>query len=340
MTRLLLFLALAGFAARAGAAPKLPGGLGNLLKSVGQGSQEEEGEQPAAEEEGERKGPDVGGILRSVGVSSPQVERVTKGLAVAKKSRAISAKEFSDIGPAEEHSIGRAVSAEIFGRQRALDGEELNLYVQSVGQAVAAASERPETFGGYHFQVLDADEVNALSTLGGFVFVTRGLLARLESEDELACVLAHEVAHVASRHAVEAIRKNRRMKGALEIASTASKAFGSDPAAARRLDALRGNTKAVMDVLLVTGYGHDKEFEADAQGAAIAARAGYDARALRAAIERLEGSGAPKGGLFKTHPSVEERLERLTQSGLKAAPKPPEARLDRFAEAKTRLNGG
>ncbi len=162
--------------------------------------------------------------------------------------------------------------------------------------------------------------MNALSTPGGFVFVTRGLLSRLKTEDELACVLAHEVAHVAARHAVDAIRKNRRMKGALEIASTTSATFGSDPAAVRRLDALRGNTKAVMDVLLVTGYGHDKEFEADEKGVQVAARAGYDALALRAALERIESTGAPKGGLFKTHPALRERLEHLDQVDVDSTP--------------------
>ncbi len=105
MIRLAAALALYGLVASASAAPKLPGGLGNLLKSVGQGSQESEGEEES------QPGPDVGGILRSVGVAAPQVERVTKGLKVAKKTKAVSAKEFSEIGPAEEHGIGRAVSA-------------------------------------------------------------------------------------------------------------------------------------------------------------------------------------------------------------------------------------
>ena len=109
----------------------------------------------------------------------------------------------------EEYYVGRAVAATILGQYRLYANERLTSYVNAVGQAVALASDRPFTYGGYHFAILDTEEVNALSCPGGIIFITRGMLQKTRNEDELAAVLAHEVAHVNHKDGLAAIQKSR-----------------------------------------------------------------------------------------------------------------------------------
>lgn len=324
MTAAFLFAALlAGSAPPAWAKPKLPGKLGDILNAVqeaGKASKEEKeasesGDEDAQQAADKAQDAGIGKLLKSVGVNRQATEAVTKTVGLGRRTKRARA-AAADLDPEQEHQIGRVVAAEILAQYKPLEDEGLNRYLQAVGQAAAAVSDRPETFGGYHFQALDTDEVNALSILGGFVFVTKGLLRLLESEDQLACVLAHEVAHVALGHGTEAILKSRRMKTTLAIAADATKTFGKDPKAVQDLENLRGNVKNFMELLLRTGYGHDKEFEADAQGALYAQRTGYDPRALAAVLRRIEAAGAAKGGFLKTHPPAGRRAERLEGASL------------------------
>ncbi len=105
-------------------------------------------------------------------------------------------KSAEEITPEQEYYIGRSVAASILQDYPALDDRKANAYLNTLGQTLAMASDRPETFGGYHFLLLDTDEINAFAAPGGLILVSRGLVNCCRNEDELASVLAHEIAHV------------------------------------------------------------------------------------------------------------------------------------------------
>ncbi|MBI4803378.1 MAG: M48 family metalloprotease [Elusimicrobia bacterium] len=297
---------------------------------------EDEAAQKTADDE---KDAAVDKALKGIGVDGTTADDIQKSLGFARRTKK-AVESARDLDPADERQIGRVAAAEILAKYSPFGDEGLNKYVQTVGQAVAMASDRPQTFSGYHFQVLNTEEVNALSIPGGFIFVTKGILRLVESEDELACVLAHEVAHVALGHGSEAIVEARRMKAGLGIAADASKTYGSK-GTGKGLAALRGDVKAVMDILMRTGYGHGKEFEADAKGALYAQRTGYDPSALTAVMRKLKSSAASQGGFLKTHPKAGKRAQQLEEAALE----PPawysesETRDMRFESALAALGG-
>ncbi len=214
-----------------------------------------------------------------------------------------------EISESEEYYIGRAVSAQILARYKPLDDARLNAYLQAVLQTVAGASDRPDTYRGYHVQVLDTDEVNAMSAPGGFVFVTKGLLKRVRSEDELACVLAHEVAHVSKKHGLKTIKASRLTQAFAILGTEAAKSYTPDQVA-RLTASFAGAIDDVVNDLVTKGYSRDKEYEADRFAAEYARAAGYDPDGLKSFLSRLE-SEPGAGGLFKTHPSPASRLARL-----------------------------
>lgn len=306
----------------AGQPPVSAEGFGDLkgaLKVLGKKVSNNE-KAPAPEDEDAREAAAdknsaaIGKALKKAGVDAGTVDSVHKTVGFSRRTSK-AAERTRELTPAEERQIGRLASAEILGKYRSLDDEALNDYVQTVGQAVAMSSDRPQTFSGYHFQVLDSEEVNAISIPGGFIFVTKGMLRLVENEDELACVLAHEVSHVALGHGSEAIVKARRMQAGIAVAADASSTFDSE-AGGKELAALRGDVKTVMDILMRTGYGHGKEFESDAKGALYAQRTGYDPAAMAAVLEKLAASKASQGGFLKTHPTPGKRARQLQTEAL------------------------
>ena len=255
--------------------------------------------------------------------SSVDYGRVAKGVNALRKS----AEEITD---SEEHYIGRAVAANILGqpRYRPLADQRLNAYVQRVTQTVAAASDRPYTFKGWHAQVLDSDEVNAFAAPGGFIFVTRGMLARTKSEDELAAVLAHEVAHVAGKHGLKAIKQARLTEAFTILGGEALKDTNKE--LGKLAGIFGGAVDDVVGQIVSSGYSKEKEYEADQLGASYARAAGYDPAALKNFLARLEDSG---GGLFKTHPAASKRVAKLGKAGGAATGRPTAERGRRFAAA-------
>ena len=188
--------------------------------------------------------------------------------------------------------------------------EELQAYVSDLGQRIAAASHRPDL--QYTFTVLDSEEVNAFALPGGYVYITRGIMAYLNSEAELAAVLGHEVGHVTARHAV------RQQTGATAAgvgATLIGILTGSGDLA---------NLANMAGTALVRGYGRDMELEADRIGAEYLVRLGYSPEAmidvvrllknqemLEVQIARQEGR-EPRvyHGVFSTHPDSDTRLQR------------------------------
>ncbi len=210
----------------------------------------------------------------------------------------------------EEYYVGRAVAATVLGQYRLHSNDRSISYLNEVGQAVALASNRPITYGGYHFAILDSEEVTALSCPGGLVFITRGMLKRVKNEDELAAVLAHEVAHVNHKDGLAAIQKSRWVEAVSILGSaTAQKLGGAD--LTNLVSLFQGSVDDVVKTLLVNGYSREQEGAADLEALTYLHRLGYNPYALSDFLERLakeqtEGSR----GVFATHPGMNERVPK------------------------------
>lgn len=241
-------------------------------------------------------------------------------------------KTFEDITPEQEYFIGRSVAASLLSRYDALDSRRLNEYVNTLGQTLAMASDRPETFGGYHFLVLDSDELNAFAAPGGLILICRGLVDMCATESELAAVLAHEVAHVQHKDGLRAI-KTSRLTGALTTLSLEGARHLGGEQLRDLANQFDGSIQDVTGTLVNSGYARGQEVEADAAARVILERVGYDPDSLNRMLLVMEGHWDPHGpGFARTHPSPNDRLKEI--GGKKGnAPAAPEARSRRFAQA-------
>jgi predicted Zn-dependent protease len=222
---------------------------------------------------------------------------------------------LKEIDEPQEIAIGRDMAARLLGAAPLVPDAELQRYVNNVGRWLAAQTERPDL--PWHFGVMDAPQVNAFAVPGGTIFVTRGLVAHMKSEAELAGVLAHEISHVLRKHHLKAIQKG------------AQTALAGDALSA----AMKNNNSAARDKLIsfgtemyTRGLDKDDELEADRLGVVIAARAGYDSYGLPQVLQTLQAMNAQDSSLalmFKTHPAPGARLDAL---GEKMTPT-----LDRYA---------
>ncbi len=224
------------------------------------------------------------------------------------------AKAARPMSEEEEYFVGRAVSARILSAYPLLSNAELTQYVNLVGTTVALNSDKPLTYGGYHFAVLDSREPNAFASPGGTIFITTGMLASVTNEDELAAVLAHEVAHINHRDGIAAIKSSRWTEVATIVGAEAVRSY--TPGQVSTLVSLfEGSADDVFKTIVVNGYGRSQEKTADETALTILVRSGYDPQALTTYLERLrtrpELSG---GGIASTHPGTAERIETVRKT--------------------------
>lgn len=244
------------------------------------------------------------------------------------------------IEPSEEYYIGRAVAAKLltayplmkydYRSFQDIKNAELTEYLNLIGTTMALNSDKPSTFGGYHFAVLDVDEPNAFACPGGTIFVTKGMVKLARSEDELAAVLAHEVAHVNHQDGINAIKSSRWTGVLTLIGTTAAKEYG--PRELGQLVTLfEGSIDDVFKTLVVNGYSRDQEYAADASALAYLSRSGYKPQALADFLKRLNERGSSEGGILKTHPGTLERIEKVLAAMPQTAPGFVEERQARFS---------
>ncbi len=205
-----------------------------------------------------------------------------------------------------ERTIGESLALE--GMQKfgiPEKNEPLQRYVNLVGNAVAANSKRAKI--PYQFAVLDSNVQNAFAVPGGVIFVSRALVSILSDEAELAAVLAHEVGHVAAKHALKSTQRAQFFEG-----------VGTITAASVRGDKGKKFASAIGDmqtVLFDKGLDKEMEFEADLAAMETTYRTGYDPSALIRVLEKLQkleaSSKDKKGSWFSTHPPLSERIARL-----------------------------
>lgn len=220
-------------------------------------------------------------------------------------------KTFQDITPEQEYYIGRSVAATVLGTYKPFDLAAANDYLNLLGQTVAQFSAKPETFGGYHFLLLDSDEINAFAAPGGLILISRGMVRCCKSEDELVAVLAHEVSHVDHQHGLKAIRKGRLTTALTTLGATAGKTLG-DQDLAQVTEAFEGSIGDIASTMMNNGYARTTEFEADKGAVAIMKKLGYDPAALIALLELMQQRLKPGGRDFaKTHPAPQARIAEL-----------------------------
>ncbi|MHB1092736.1 M48 family metalloprotease [Thiobacillus sp.] len=224
-------------------------------------------------------------------------------------------KDLVLISEQQEIQMGAQANLDVLKEYAALKNPALQAYVNEVGQRLAKQSQRPNL--PWHFTVVDSPDVNAFALPGGYVYITRGLMAYLNSEAEFAGIVGHEIGHVTARHGV-------RQQSASTVAGLGA-VLGSilvpgvnDQASASILQTLAHAWTA--------GYGRDHELEADRLGAAYLAKAGYDPQAMVEVIgvlknqelfsaEQAARDGQPSRatyhGIFDTHPGNDARLKQV-----------------------------
>jgi predicted Zn-dependent protease len=229
-------------------------------------------------------------------------------------------KAASPLTEEQEYYLGRSVSALILAEYPVYKNPPLTRYVNLVGNVVASYSGKPETFSGYHFTVLDTQEINALSAPGGFVFITRGFLSKLPNEEALAAVLAHEVAHSALGHGVGAISQANITEALSIVGKEAAGHYGGQEAQLLT-EAFGDSVNEVFHTLIKGGYSKSQEYAADEYAQALLVKAGYSLQGFAAVLQQLERLEATsqRGGWFDTHPAPHKRLDNL-EDYLESAP--------------------
>ena len=206
--------------------------------------------------------------------------------------------ELSLIGSEREVKLGRSIAERVEEKYDFLYGEEFAGRVSRIGERIAEVCDRKEIV--YHFKVLDEDDVNAFALPGGYVYVNRDLMEKVESDDELACVLAHEVGHIVARHAI------KRLQGSLGY--TALQILISQRGE-KTSDFRRRADVAFLQLLL--SYSREDEFLADKLAIRYIQRAGYNPEAMVTFLERLQKIKRKepiRPQHVMTHPYISERI--------------------------------
>ena len=250
--------------------------------------------------------------------------------AVAYKGASKATEASRPITDSEEYYVGRAVAARILGKYKLDQNPQLTQYVNEVGETVARKSSRPNPFRGYHFAVLDTQEINAFACPGGIIFITRGLIQTCKNEDQLAAVLAHEVGHVANKDGINSISQARWTQVFTAMGAEAARQYGG--VAGNLVGLFEDSIDDVFKTIVVNGYGRQAEENADAAALTELTKAGYDPTAMVVLLTTMEAkSKGASGGIFKTHPPTSERLAKVKASvGQSPESKGEEIRTARF----------
>jgi predicted Zn-dependent protease len=217
----------------------------------------------------------------------------------AKKIDKVDAKvgEFT-FTDAEEEQIGTDISGMLRQKYGVVQDRAVHKYVTLVGTVLAQASTRPNL--KWTFVVLDTDGINAFAAPGGFIHITRGALALIHNEGELADVLGHEIGHVTAKHTIKAIQKAK-------LADAGAKAT--------RRDVLTQVANAAYSIILENNFDRGDEMEADKVGVTLANAVGYRPTGLSAFLTRLADrykDAKERSGVFASHPETKARLDGIS----------------------------
>lgn len=273
----------------------------------------------------------VARIGTAVGVATGTIDQA-QAESIQKSAKAV-ARTFQDFTPEQEYYIGRTVGAVIVNKYKPYNNPAANRYINLLGQTLARASDLPETFGGYHFLILDSDEINAFAASGGFIFITRGMLRCCRSEDAAAAVLAHEIGHVQTKHGLQAIKKSRVTAALTTLAVEGTKTF-SGQELTELVSTFEGSITDITSTLITNGYSRQFEQQADQAAVTILQRVGYDPNGLLEMLQVMQDRLRPGGPDFaKTHPAPVSRMADIQKiTGPYRAVAKPAPRQVRFLE--------
>jgi predicted Zn-dependent protease len=214
---------------------------------------------------------------------------------------------FTVVDEAGDVTIGREADPQILKQFGYYDSPDLQNYIAQVGQLVAASG---DTRFNFQFKVVNQSYVNAMALPGGFIYITRGMLAELNDEAQLASILGHEITHVNSRHGAKLLTKAFGAQLATLVGVGAAAAAGSGSAATGI-----ATIATHMTNYMLLGYGREFELEADEVGLRRAHRAGYDPRRMVTFLQEMRRSEILRGqsmyhALEATHPDTRIRIAK------------------------------
>ncbi len=198
----------------------------------------------------------------------------------------------------KEEQMGRAVSRQVEKEYKLAQDPLLRKRLEDIGKKIVAVSDRQDI--DYHFEVLDDEEVNAISLPGGYIYVNKGLMDVVDNDDQLAAVLAHEIGHIVARHSIKKLQaaQGYSLLRILFAATPETQAVGA--------------ASDVAFVSILTGYSREDELLADQLGSRYSESAGYNPRAMIDFLEKLERINKRKPlrprSYFKSHPFVPDRI--------------------------------
>jgi len=206
-------------------------------------------------------------------------------------------KEIYFVSEESEITMGRNMVEDIIGKEEIVQDEELNNYLNEIGQRIAKASHRNSL--KHEFRIIDQKELNAFALPGGFVFVNKGLIDKVD-EDELAFVLGHEIGHIAARHSV------KRLQSSLGI----SLLLGIGLQGADYQNVARGIS--TMYNVVALGYSRKDELLADSLAVKYTSKAGYSPEAGLSLLKKLEQEGKTRTFVFlSSHPTPTQRSQNI-----------------------------
>ena len=231
--------------------------------------------------------------------------------------------QFVLVSKQGEKEMGEREAPRVEQRMGFVGNAALAAYVDAIGRRLAAHSPRQDV--QYQFHVVDVPEPNAFALPGGYVYVSRGLLVLVNSEDELAGVIGHEIGHVAARHSVAQISR------AAPLAVMTNLSAAVTGLASPLLGQVVGGVGGLASGLVLAPFSRDQEREADRVGQEMVAAAGWDPAGLANILgtmereQELQGNEAGRMSFLASHPSTPERVANTTAYAkeLKRAPSAP-----------------
>jgi predicted Zn-dependent protease len=226
-------------------------------------------------------------------------------------------KELPYLSEKDEIKFGNYVDAVVRSQYPIIKDEHLTRQVATIGNQLVTVSTRPNL--SYTFKVLNTSEVNAFAGPGGFVYVTVGLLDKLESKDELAAVLAHEIGHVCERHSVRSYYTAQKMQNVLTLIDIAAMVAGVPPVASLGGDMVGDFSRIIANLtamIIAQGYSRNWENKADELAFDYSSRADYDPHAFVTVLERFRAMEKEKGEAIKitllsSHPKTDDRIAHI-----------------------------
>lgn len=211
--------------------------------------------------------------------------------------RGIQVVQISNMSDTQEVELGKAINRELIssGQAKIHSDRSIQNYINRIGQRLAKNSQRPNI--PYTFQVVDNDSINAFATMGGYVYLNKGLITAADNEAELASVIGHEIGHIAGRHGIEQMRDRALSQGLLS-------ATGLD----------RNNALQIgVELAIARPNSRADELEADRFGLENMIKANYAPVGILGFMQKLLQRGGSTPSFLSTHPATDERITYLQQ---------------------------